>query len=120
MPKGVREAVMKYPSTNLRKDRNQLIYTSQPRIRPETTAFGIGPLDFDVEKARSSGWSAEAIERVAEEISDIGHREFRRAHRNGPVKTCTGVECDRKLRDHQLPDEYRRVRRSWRDRGVWP
>ena len=95
------------------------ILSKRPRVTPDTQSFGIGPLDFDVTEARRSGWSEAAIERVAAQLSDIGKREFSLAHRGGPVKTCTGVECDRKLRDTQLPDEYLRVRKSWRSRGLW-
>ncbi len=89
------------------------------RERLETTySVGCGPLELDVLHARKAGWTVRQLERVSEQIIAMGKREFRVAHRNGPVLTCSCVVCDPTMKD--ADSDSPEVRASWRRRGLWP
>lgn len=83
-----------------------------------TGVTGIGPITFDVDAARNSGWSASAIDLAWEVISAIGHAEYARSHWDGPVPACGCVACDKSVTYEDLPEEYQETRRRWTYTGA--
>lgn len=62
-------------------------------VNASTHSWGVGPVQLDVDMARTQGWSEAAIERTCDKLTTISRREGSIAHRNGPVPTCRCVKC---------------------------
>lgn len=60
----------------------------------ELFTVGVGPLSFDVEMARSHGWSDKEIERLWDRLEHAYQRASRRMNRrHGRTAICPRCEC---------------------------
>jgi hypothetical protein len=75
------------------RERKQIAQRDRERTL-DAYSVGTGPLEFDVRRARSHGWSDAAILRTAERLHRMAVRESRIAHtRDGRAGTVPGCPC---------------------------
>lgn len=85
----------------------------RPPVGPDTREIGRGPVDFNVEMARTMGASEELIASTWAQLSAIASKLYAETHAKGAIKSCTCVACDPRIDDEELPLEYRETRRRW-------
>lgn len=90
----------------------------RPAIKSETNEIGCGPVNLNVDLARRFGWSEKALNRAWANLAKISRREASLSHRNGPVKGCPCITCDLRVKEKDMPEEYRVQRVKWRVRGL--